>query len=175
MVLRSSRGYRGHRVATSMSGSFRLGSGSDLSLSLLHSARGVTRSSHGVYVHHVGETGVPRTIKSPFLVRQMPVMVLYWRELKSLGFAMDEQGEHQDLRSSARRSVIPYAHGRMRVVLLKRWLFSWLPCVALRVLTPTVVFYSTRLLRSHCASGPDRWPQGGCTLYRRGTLARNSQ
>jgi hypothetical protein len=36
-----------------------------LSLSLLHSVRGVRGSSHGVYVHHVGEAGTPRTTKSP--------------------------------------------------------------------------------------------------------------
>jgi hypothetical protein len=47
--------------------------------------------------------------------------------------------------------------------------------VVLRVLTSVVAFYSTSLLQSHCASGPDMWPQGSCTLYRRGTLARNSQ
>jgi hypothetical protein len=88
---------------------------------------------------------------------------------------MDEHGEHQDLHGSGRRSIIPYIYGRMEVVLFKCWLFSWLPCVALRVLTPDVAFYSTRLLRSQCAPGPDRWPQGGCTLYRRGTLARSSQ
>jgi hypothetical protein len=59
---------------------------------------------------------------------------------------MDEHGEHQNLRGSDRRSIIPYVHGRMRVVLLKRWLFSQLPCVALRVLTSGVAFYSTKLL-----------------------------
>jgi hypothetical protein len=63
----------------------------------------------------------------------------------------------------------------MGVVLLKCWLSSWLPCVSLRVLTPVVAFYSKRLLRSHCAPGPDRWPQGSCNLCRRGTLAKNSQ
>jgi hypothetical protein len=63
MVLRSSRGCRGHRVATNTSGSFHLGAGSDLSHSLLHLARAVRRSSHGVYVHHVGET--PRMTKIP--------------------------------------------------------------------------------------------------------------
>jgi hypothetical protein len=59
---------------------------------------------------------------------------------------MDEHGEHQNLRGSDRRSIIPYVHGRMRVVLLKRWLFSRLPCVALRVLMSGVAFYSTKLL-----------------------------
>jgi hypothetical protein len=65
---------------------------------------------------------------------------------------MDEHDEHQDLRGLSRRSVIPYVHGRMGVVLLKHCLFR-LPCVALRVLTPVVAFYSTRLLRSHYAPG----------------------
>jgi hypothetical protein len=88
---------------------------------------------------------------------------------------MDEHGEQQDLRGSGRRSVIPYVHGRTGVVLLKRWPFSRLPCVTLRVLTPVVPFYNTRLLWSHCTPGPDRWPQGGCTIYCRGTLARNSK
>jgi hypothetical protein len=36
----------------------------------------------------------------------------------SLGFTIDEHGEHQDLHGSDHRSVIPYVHGRMRVVLL---------------------------------------------------------
>jgi hypothetical protein len=88
---------------------------------------------------------------------------------------MCEHGEHQDLRGSSHQSIISYVHERMRVVLLKRWLFSWLSCVALRVLTPIVTLYSTRLLQPHCALRPDRWPQGGCTLYRRGNLARNRQ
>jgi hypothetical protein len=76
---------------------------------------------------------------------------------------MDEHGEHSDLRGLGHQSVIPYVHGRMRVVLLKCWLSSWLLCLTLRVLTPNVAFYSTRLLRSHCAPGPDMWPQGSCT------------
>jgi hypothetical protein len=53
--------------------------------------------------------------------------------------------------------------------------FSWLPWVALSVLAPAVAFYSTRLLRSHCVPGPDRWPQGSWILYHGGTLARNIQ
>jgi hypothetical protein len=40
---------------------------------------------------------------------------------------IDERGGHQDLRDSGRRSVIPYVHERMGVVLFKRWLCSWLP------------------------------------------------
>jgi hypothetical protein len=57
------------------------------------------------------------------LLQEQPAVVLCLRGLKSLGFAMDEHGEHQDLRGLDRRSVIPYVHGRMGVVLLKRWLF----------------------------------------------------
>jgi hypothetical protein len=68
LVLHSSPSCHGHRVATSASGSSRLGAGSDLSLSLLHSARGVRGSSHGVYVHHVGKDGTLRTTKSPLPV-----------------------------------------------------------------------------------------------------------
>jgi hypothetical protein len=40
---------------------------------------------------------------------------------------MDECDGHQDLYGSDRRSIIPYVHGRMRVVLFERWLGSWLP------------------------------------------------
>jgi hypothetical protein len=65
LVLCSSCGCRGHRVATSALGYSRSGVGSDLSLSLLQSVRGVRGSSHGVYVHHAGEAGTPRTTKSP--------------------------------------------------------------------------------------------------------------
>jgi hypothetical protein len=49
-----------------------------------------------------------------------PAVFFYWSEVKSLGLAMDEHGEHQDLRGSNRWSVIPYIYGRMRVVLFKR-------------------------------------------------------
>jgi hypothetical protein len=54
--------------------------------------------------------------------------------------ALDEHSGHQDLRGLGHWSIIPYVHGRMRVILLKRWLFSRLPCVTLRVLTPDVAF-----------------------------------
>jgi hypothetical protein len=37
--------------------------------------------------------------------------------------ALDERRGHQDLRDSDRRSVIPYVHRRMGLVLFKRWLF----------------------------------------------------
>jgi hypothetical protein len=57
------------------------------------------------------------------LVQEQSVVVLYWRGLKSLGFDMDEHGEHQDLRGSRHRSIIPYVYGRMRVVLLKHYFF----------------------------------------------------
>jgi hypothetical protein len=52
--------------------------------------------------------------------KSSPVVVLYWRGIKSLWLAMDEHGEHQDLRGLGHRSVTPYVHRRMRVVLLKR-------------------------------------------------------
>jgi hypothetical protein len=45
-------------------------------------------------------------------------VVLCWSGLKPLGHAMDEYGEHQDLCGFGRRSIIPYIHGRMGVVLL---------------------------------------------------------
>jgi hypothetical protein len=50
-------------------------------------------------------------------------VVLCWRGLNSLGFALDEYGEYQDLHDSGHRSIIPHVYGRMGVVLLKRWLF----------------------------------------------------
>jgi hypothetical protein len=52
--------------------------------------------------------------------------------------APDERSGHQDLRGSGHRSVIPYVHGRMGVVLLKRWLFSRLPCVTLSALATVI-------------------------------------
>jgi hypothetical protein len=110
LVLHSSCGYHGHKLATSALGSSHLGARSDLSLSLLHSARGVRESSHGVYVHHVGEAGTPRTTKKTLpdapnvkvvlrhfyrhCYKGSPDVVLYWRGLKSLGLAMDEHDEH---------------------------------------------------------------------------------
>jgi hypothetical protein len=41
--------------------------------------------------------------------------------------ALDECGGHQDLHGSGRRSVIPYVHGRMGVVLFKCSLGTRLP------------------------------------------------
>jgi hypothetical protein len=52
------------------------------------------------------------------------VVLLLERALVSLSLAMDEHGEHEDLRGSGRRSVIPYIHGRTEVVLLKPALFE---------------------------------------------------
>jgi hypothetical protein len=37
--------------------------------------------------------------------------------------ALDERNGHQDLRGLDRQNIIPYAHGRIEVVLFKRWLF----------------------------------------------------
>jgi hypothetical protein len=90
--------------------------------------------------------------------KDSPTVVLCWSGLKSLGLAMDKHSEHQDLHGSDRWSVIPYVHRRMRVLLLKCWLFSRLSCPVLRVLTSVVAFYSTSLLHLHCTPGPDRWP-----------------
>jgi hypothetical protein len=40
------------------------------------------------------------------------VILLLERALVSWSLAIDEHGGHEDLRSSGRRSVIPYVHGR---------------------------------------------------------------
>jgi hypothetical protein len=53
------------------------------------------------------------------LQEQLVVVLLLEGALVSWSLAMDECGGHEDLRDSNRRSVIPYAHGRTRVVLLK--------------------------------------------------------
>jgi hypothetical protein len=55
--------------------------------------------------------------------------------------AIREYGGHQDLRGSDHQSIIPYVYGRMRVVLLKCWLFlsvalSGLPELGLRAPSP---------------------------------------
>jgi hypothetical protein len=55
-----------------------------------------------------------------------PVVVLLWgRVLASWSLAIDERGGHEDLRRSGRRSIIPYAHGRMKLYC------SSLPCLSL--------------------------------------------
>jgi hypothetical protein len=47
------------------------------------------------------------------------VVLLLERALVSWSLAMDECGGHEDLCDSGHRSVIPYVHERIRVVLLK--------------------------------------------------------
>jgi hypothetical protein len=47
------------------------------------------------------------------------VILLLDRALTSWSLAIDEHGEYKDLRGSSRQSVIPYAHGRTRVVFRK--------------------------------------------------------
>jgi hypothetical protein len=43
------------------------------------------------------------------------VVLLLERVLLSWSLAMDEHGEHEDLRGSDRQSGIPYVHGRMEL------------------------------------------------------------
>jgi hypothetical protein len=47
------------------------------------------------------------------------VVLLLEGVLVSCSLTMDERGGHEDLRGSGRRSVIPYVHRRIGVVLLK--------------------------------------------------------
>jgi hypothetical protein len=59
------------------------------------------------------------TLPLVLLMEQPAVVLLLERVLVTWSLAMDEHGGHEDLRGSSRRSVIPYVHGRTRVVLLK--------------------------------------------------------
>jgi hypothetical protein len=70
-ALSSGRSHCGTSAPTSASGSSRPRAGSDLPLSLLLSARGVRGSSYRVYVHHGDESRTSRSMKTPFLARQM--------------------------------------------------------------------------------------------------------
>ncbi len=63
------------------------------------------------------------TLPPVLLQEQLVVLLLLERDLTSWSLAMDEHGEHKDLRGSGRRSVIPYVHGR-EVVLLCVWRYS---------------------------------------------------
>jgi hypothetical protein len=72
--------------------------------------------------------------------------------------ALDERSENQDLRGSGCQSVIPYIHGRKRVVLSKHWFFLSVDLSGLEHSNAVAVFYSTRLQRLHCVPVPDRWP-----------------
>jgi hypothetical protein len=47
------------------------------------------------------------------------VVLLLERALVSWSLAINEHDGHEDLRGSGRRSVIPYVHGRTKVVLFK--------------------------------------------------------
>jgi hypothetical protein len=49
------------------------------------------------------------------LQEQPAVVLLLEKTLVSWSLAMNEQGEHEDLRSSGHRSVIPYVHRKMEI------------------------------------------------------------
>jgi hypothetical protein len=50
------------------------------------------------------------------------VVLLLKGALVSWSLAMDEHGEHEDLRGSDHRSVIPYVHGRTELYCAQAWL-----------------------------------------------------
>jgi hypothetical protein len=92
------------------------------------------------------------------------VEVRWWEGLR---LSMLKQDEHGDLRALNRRNVIPYVHGRMRVVLFKRWLFlsvalSGLPRSCL-VLASTWTFYSSRSDSYNETQAPTGGPGTGKT------------
>jgi hypothetical protein len=65
------------------------------------------------------------------LLQELHVVVLLLkRVLVSWSLAMDERGEHEDLRGSGRQSVIPYVHGRIELYC------SSLPCLSLPLCLP---------------------------------------
>jgi hypothetical protein len=56
------------------------------------------------------------TTLPPVLLQEQPaVVILLESAFVSWSLAMDEHGEHEDLRGSNHRSVIPYVHGRMEL------------------------------------------------------------
>jgi hypothetical protein len=59
------------------------------------------------------------TLPPVLLQEQSAVVLLLEGALVSWSLAIDERGGHENLCGSARRSVIPYIHGRTGVVLLK--------------------------------------------------------
>jgi hypothetical protein len=60
------------------------------------------------------------TTLTPVLLQEhSTVVLLLKRALVSWSLAMDERGGHENLCGSGHRSVIPYAHERTEVVLLK--------------------------------------------------------
>jgi hypothetical protein len=110
------------------------------------------------------------------LLQEQPVVVLLVEGvLVSWSLAMDERGEHEDLRGSGRRSVIPYVHRKTRVVLLnpalsEPFLFSTagldrpifpVPCEEV----PTRSFYSSRTGSYNETRGPTGGPEVVETLY----------
>jgi hypothetical protein len=102
----------------------------------------------------------------PVLLQEQPVVVLLLeRALVTWSLAMDECGGHKDLRSSGRRSVIPYIHGRTELY------WSSLPCLSLPCLSdlreeaPSRAFYSIRSDSYIGTRGPTGGPDMVKTLY----------
>jgi hypothetical protein len=56
------------------------------------------------------------------LQEQPAVVLLLKGALVSCSLAMDEHDEHEDLRGSDHRSVIPYVHGRTELYCAQAWL-----------------------------------------------------
>jgi hypothetical protein len=89
----------------------------------------------------------------------------------------DGHGGHDDLRGSGRRSVIPYVHGKMRVVLqcaiqaLALLFQSWVERTCL-VLASARFFYSSRLGNYNETQGPTGERRAGKILCSRTLIAR---
>jgi hypothetical protein len=99
--------------------------------------------------------------------------------LEGLRFLTLKQDEHGGLRGLGHKSVIPYVHERMRVVLFKRWFFlsvalSDLPR-ACPVLVSTRAFYSSRSDSYNKTQGPTGGLGAGKTLCSRTLMARSSK
>jgi hypothetical protein len=58
------------------------------------------------------------TLSLVLLQEQSAMVLLLERDLISWLLAIDERGEHEDLRGSSRRSVIPYVYRRMELYCL---------------------------------------------------------
>jgi hypothetical protein len=67
------------------------------------------------------------------------VVLLLEGALVSWSLAMDERGGHEDLRGSARWSIIPYVHGRTELYC------SNLPCLSLPFCPPALTDLFFRL------------------------------
>jgi hypothetical protein len=98
--------------------------------------------------------------------------------------ALDECSGHQDLCGLSHRSVIPYVHGRMRVVLFKRCFFlsvasSGLAELGLRgpslILSSALTFYSSRPDSYNETQDPTGDPGAGKTLCNRALIVRSSE